>query len=49
MIWEQRLSTKGGTDGFGVPHAVGLVWNAERMNTLAGRHWQRFARQVGPG
>jgi Transmembrane protein 18 len=24
---------------------VALVYNAERINTLAGRHWQRFARQ----
>jgi Transmembrane protein 18 len=25
--------------------AVALVYNAERINTLAGRHWQQFARQ----
>lgn len=25
--------------------AVALVYNAERINALAGRHWQRFARQ----
>jgi uncharacterized membrane protein len=25
--------------------AMALVYNAERINTLAGRHWQQFARQ----
>ena len=24
---------------------VAIVYNLERLNTLAGRHWQRFARQ----
>ena len=27
------------------PPAVGVVYNAERLNGLAGRHWQRFSRQ----
>ena len=28
-----------------LPPAVALVYNAERINSLAGRHWQQFARQ----
>ncbi len=27
------------------PNAVALLSNAERLNRLAGRHWQRFAKQ----
>ncbi len=26
-------------------HAVAIVYNAERLNSLAAHHWQRFAGQ----